>query len=317
MSFFNIRFMKSPPTMYVLHYKRGAVKREGAGLSFFYYAPTSTIVAVPLGSRDVPFAFQESTADFQTLTLQGQLTYRVAEPQQLAALLDYSLNKNGAYASSDPEKLPERLLALLHTRMRLAVGRRGLREALASAEQISTEVYAAVRGADEVAALGIEVLGICLLGVRPTPEVGKALEAEMRESLQRKSDEAIYSRRNAAVEQERRIKESELETERAIEEKRQKMRESQMAAEIVLEQQRAALIEQRVENEKKDADAKGYTLRTALAPIADLDWRKVMMLAPSGDPRATIALAFQEMAGNAQKIGELNVSPDLLRALIK
>jgi hypothetical protein len=29
-----------------------------------------------------------------------------------------------------------------------------------------------------------------------------------------------------------------------------------------------------------------------------------------------IAMAFQEMAENAQKIGELNVSPDLLKSLI-
>jgi hypothetical protein len=30
-----------------------------------------------------------------------------------------------------------------------------------------------------------------------------------------------------------------------------------------------------------------------------------------------IAMAFQEMAENAQKIGELNVSPDLLKSLIR
>jgi hypothetical protein len=147
--------------------------------------------------------------------------------------------------------------------------------------------------------------------------VGKALEAEMRETLQRLADEAIYSRRNGAVEQERRIKESELETERALQERQQKMRESQLAAEITLEQQRTALIDKRVENERKDADAKGYTLRAALSPIAELDWRKVMMLSPGGDARASIAMAFQEMASNAQKIGELNISPDLLRTLIK
>jgi hypothetical protein len=29
-----------------------------------------------------------------------------------------------------------------------------------------------------------------------------------------------------------------------------------------------------------------------------------------------VALAFQEMAENAQKIGELNVSPDLLKSLV-
>ncbi len=35
------------------------------------------------------------------------------------------------------------------------------------------------------------------------------------------------------------------------------------------------------------------------------------------DARGLIALAFQEMAENAQKIGELNISPDLLASLTK
>ena len=35
-----IRFMKVPPTTYVLQYKHGKIKREGAGLSFIYWAPT-------------------------------------------------------------------------------------------------------------------------------------------------------------------------------------------------------------------------------------------------------------------------------------
>ena len=48
-----------------------------------------------------------------------------------------------------------------------------------------------------------------------------------------------------------------------------------------------------------------------------MDWRVLMMLNPrGGDSRNTIAMAFQELAANAQKIGELNVSPDLLRALV-
>jgi hypothetical protein len=42
-----------------------------------------------------------------------------------------------------------------------------------------------------------------------------------------------------------------------------------------------------------------------------------MTLSPhGGDPKMMIALAFQEMAANAQKIGELNISPDLLRTLV-
>ena len=40
-----VRFIKMPPTTYVLQFKNGQVRREGVGLSFFYYAPTSSIVA--------------------------------------------------------------------------------------------------------------------------------------------------------------------------------------------------------------------------------------------------------------------------------
>lgn len=90
-----IRFMKATPTTYALHFQRGRVRREGAGLSFFYYAPTSTIVTVPLASADAPFAFQESTADFQSVAIQGQLTYRVADPKRLASLLDFSVGALG------------------------------------------------------------------------------------------------------------------------------------------------------------------------------------------------------------------------------
>jgi hypothetical protein len=72
-----IRYMKATPTTYVLQFKNGRLRREGSGVSFFYYAPTTTLVTVPLESADVPFAFQETTADFQTVALQGQLTYRV------------------------------------------------------------------------------------------------------------------------------------------------------------------------------------------------------------------------------------------------
>ena len=66
---FGIRYMKVPPTTYVMQVKNGGVKREGTGLAFFYYGPSSTIVAVPLNSTDVPFIFNEVTRDFQAVTV--------------------------------------------------------------------------------------------------------------------------------------------------------------------------------------------------------------------------------------------------------
>ena len=64
-----LAFMKSRPTTYVIHYQNGRVKREGAGLAFLYYRPTSNIVAVPIGSVDLPFVFTELTSDFQTVKI--------------------------------------------------------------------------------------------------------------------------------------------------------------------------------------------------------------------------------------------------------
>jgi hypothetical protein len=312
-----LSFMKVPPTTYVLQYKHGTIKREGAGLSFFYYVPASTIVAIPMASADVPFVFQEATADFQSVTIQGQLTYRIADPKRLASLLDFSVDKRRAYYSEDPRRLPERLIHTLQTLTRAITQRLALREALTSSDSIVAEALAKLRQSEAVSTLGVEILTLSVLAIQPTPETGRALEAEAREALQGRADEAIYARRNAAVEQERLIKESELNTEIAVEEKKRQIRETQMAAEIAIEEQRSQLIDRRVENEHKDADSRAYTLTETLKPLRDLDWKTLMMLGgKNADPKAMVALAFQEMAENAQKIGELNVSPDLLKSLI-
>jgi len=312
-----LNFMKVPPTTYVLQFKRGKVRREGVGLSFFYWVPTSSIVAIPVASADVPFVFQEATADFQSVTMQGQLTYRVADPKRLASLLDFSVDTRRVYVSDDPRKLPERLVHTMQGLTRTVTQRMVLRDVLVSSDAIVLEVLAKLKASEGVTALGIEILGLSLLAIKPTPETARALEADAREALQRRADEAIYARRNAAVEQERLIKESELNTEIAVEAKKRQIRETQMAADIAVEEQRAELIDRRVENERKDADSRSYVLTETLKPLRDLDWRTLMMLNGKGaDPKAMIALAFQEMASNAQKIGELNVSPDLLRSLI-
>jgi len=313
-----IRYLKNAPTTYVLHYSGGKLRREGPGLSFFYYAPTSVIAAVPLGSVDVPFAFSEVAADFQAVTIQGQLTYRVADPKRLAGMLDFTVAPNGSYLSDDPMGLSERLLPLAQVLARAVTQRFVLREILTRSETIVTEVLPALRKDPAVTLLGIEVLGFSVLSLKPTPEMAKALEAEAREALQRRSDDAIYLRRNNAVEQERIIKENELATEVAVEEKKRQVRETQMSAEIAIEEQRRKLIETRVENERKDADSRAYALDATLKPVRGMDWRTLMALAAGGgDPRTLIAVAFRELAENAQKIGELNVTPDLLNSLLK
>lgn len=314
---FGFGYLKTPPTTYVLHFKAGALKREGPGLSFFYYRPTSTIVMVPAATADVPFIFNDVTRDFQEVTVQGQITYRVVEPKKLARLLDFSVDAAGKYRSDDPEKLESRLVHAAQMLAQAVIGRLTLREALGASDALVREIGQGLHVHEQLTMLGIEPLGVAILSIRPSPEMARALEAEAREQLQREADEAIYARRNAAVEQERVIKESELDTELAVEAKKRDIRERKMAAEIALEEQRASLIAQKVQNDKQDADSRAYAIQATLEPVKQVDWKTLVAVSGgAADPKLMIALAFRELAENASKIGELNMSPDLLKTLL-
>ena len=247
--------------------------QEGAGLSFFYFAPTAEIVLVPMESTDVPFVFNEVTADFQDATIQGELTYRITNPRRIAEVLNYSVDERGKYRSEDPNKLGERLTNATQILARSFTQKRILREVLVNSDGLISEVLAGLRQSPAVEMLGMEVLGLSILSIKPTPEMSKALQAEAREQLLRTADEAIYARRNSAVELERTIKENELNTEIAVAQKNRQVRETQMAAEIAVEEQRARLVDHRVENERKEADARAYALRIMLEPLKEVDWR--------------------------------------------
>ena len=136
------------------------------------------------------------------------------------------------------------------------------------------------------------------------------------------------------MEQERKIKESELNTEIAVEEKNKqiaekkiegqmqqadstrKLREMKVQADNAVEEQRKLLIEQNAENQRREADTRGYVLETTLRPYKDMDWKLLVALSNNPDPKFNIALAFRELAENASKIGTLNISPDLLDSLV-
>ena len=92
---FGISFVKVRPTTHLIEYKNGKIAREGAGLSFFYCTPTTSLVAVPIGSRDGPFMFEAQTADFQAVTVQGQVTYRIADPRKAVQMLNFALRPDG------------------------------------------------------------------------------------------------------------------------------------------------------------------------------------------------------------------------------
>lgn len=332
---FGIRFKKFDSMTYVILHKQGRVKREGNGLAFYYYAPTSSITAIPLGSRDIQFIFNESTKDFQKITIQGQITYKIQDPKQLADSLDFTIDQADKYKEDNFEKLNQRLNNEAQTSTSAFIQSLTLKETLRSAKAISDKISEGLKASNSARILGVEVLSVDVLAVKPTPEMAKALETETREALQKEADQAIYERRNFAVEQERKIKESELNTEIAVQEKRKqinekqaeikireaenerKLREMTIAADVSIEQEKTKLIEMQVENNRKVADSKGYTLEKTLKPYKEMDWKTLMALNSKGvSALDNIGFAFRELAENSEKIGTLNITPDFLETLI-
>ena len=315
---FGIRFVKSQPTTYLLQYRGGRVVREGAGLSFFYYAPASSLVAVPVASKEQGFIFEQVTADFQTVTVQGQVAYRVAEPQKLATMLNFSLRPDArAYESDDPEKLSARVVRVVELLSKQVVKDLTLRDALRAADSTSGRVMAAMRGHPEITLLGLEILGVAILAIKPTPETARALEAEAREAILKSADDAVYQRRNAAVQNERAIRESELETESVVQKRKHELRHEEMAASVALEDKRKEFVARNAENTRTLAQAEADRLTAVMKALEKADPRVVQALAAAGmQPEQLIAQAFGGIAEKAEKIGQLNVSPELLQSLL-
>lgn len=334
---FNFKFIKFLPSEHVLKYKDGKIVKEGNGISFMYYVPNTSVVVIPTSSSDIPYVFEELTNDYQTVNVQGQITYRIVDYRRIAEILDYTYDmKNKKYVTEDYKKIPQRLINITKVLTKKSIENMPLRTAIKSSESLAKAIRAELKENEEVLELGIEIMGFSILGITPNRETARALEAQAREEILKKADEAIYERRNASIEQERMVKENELNTEIAIEEKKKQIQEAQLEAKRVkmvkenkikdeelgyntqLEEKRKQFIELSVENAKAEADAKAYQFAALMKVLNEMDPEIIQALANMEmEPDKLIAGAFQQLANRANKIGQLNITPDLLQSLTK
>ncbi|MDR1350880.1 MAG: SPFH domain-containing protein [Zoogloeaceae bacterium] len=332
-----VRFARFEPNRYVFRYRGKKITAEGAGLSFFYFVPTTSLLVAPIGSEDAPFMLSEISSDFQELTLQGQITYRISDPARAVKMLNYAINTQSlVYLSDDPQKLPERLINLALVVLKGTVQHMRLKEALVSADELARKAGQALAEHEMVKTLGVEILGLSVAAIKPTPETAKALEAETREEILKESDQAIFLRRNYAIEQERIIRESELNTEIAVEnknreiqetrmeterqamKKEQEMAEERLTFEVQQEERNQALVDLQARNAKAEADAKAYALKVVMGVYEQTNPEVLKVLTNAGlDSGRLLAHAFQGIAEQAEKIGNLNITPDLLNAILK
>jgi regulator of protease activity HflC (stomatin/prohibitin superfamily) len=293
-----IGYFKGQPTEHVIRYSSGKVAREGQGLAFFYLKYNTQLVVVPTSSMDANLVFNEVTSNFQTVTIQGQFTYRIHNPKRAAELLNFTMDPaTHQHVSNDPDRLAQRITNIIQMETRTEIQKRSLEEVLSQYETIAGNVQGRIKNSALLDPLGVELLSVYFVSAKPTPEVAKALEAEYRENLLQKADMAISARRAAAVEEERKIKENELNTE------------------IALEQRRRQLVDLQGNNELQEATNRGKALEEESTYRARVK-QKELELYTAIEPRKVLALALQELGQNANRIGNLTITSEILATLL-
>jgi hypothetical protein len=329
---FNFRFIKVNPSTHIMQYRGGRMIRSGTGLAFNYFAPTTNLVSIPLSSHEAGFMFAETTADYQQVTLQGTVIYRIGHVDKITEQLNFGVDsKTQQYISDDPRKLESRILNHIQVTLRPFVQNLPLKRTLTASDVIVKAMRKNLSESALLNRLGILVEEFAIIAIKPQPETAKALEADIRETLLREADEAIYVRRNAALVLEREVKENELQTEQAIEQKQRQISETKMETErliqekaniiamqkmeskIDLENKKQALVDLASENAKKESDAKAYELSAVMDALRKVDPKVLEALALSNmEADQLFANAFKSLAEQSQKIGELNFSPDFM-----
>ena len=83
------RHLRGSATTWIRHTRRGVTAHEGREQSFWFRPLSAVLSEVPVDDRELPMLFHARTLDFQDVTVQATVTYRVARPE-LAVLTAYA-----------------------------------------------------------------------------------------------------------------------------------------------------------------------------------------------------------------------------------
>jgi regulator of protease activity HflC (stomatin/prohibitin superfamily) len=318
---FGWRHLRSEPSVHVLHHRRGRQVRSGRGLAFWFWPLSASIAEVPCDDRDETFLFHARSSDFQDITAQGVITYRVSEPETLATRVDFSLDPaTGRYQKTPLDQLSQLLIQAAQQHAWAYLAGTPVRTLLAEGvAAVRDRIVEGLTGDPKLHAMGIEIVAVRVQGVAPTSELEKALQAPTNESIQQQADEAMFQRRALAVEKERAISENELQNQIELAKREQDL----IAQKGTNERHRA---EEEAQARKIAAHAKAERERTEAAARADAI--KIVEASKVGAERermdiyrtlpthVLIGMAAQELARKLEKIEHLSVAPELLSPLL-
>ncbi len=294
---FGFRYIKSRPTDYMILYRGGRIRRQGVGLTGFVYVPFATAAAVPTDARDEIFAVEAMTVDYQTITIQGLISFRVKDPAVAAKQQDFSIDlMTGVHRAEPMKQIVERLRAIAQTACRDALVRSTLDAALNKSDELSQIIMRGIGDDKRLAADGIAVDRVLVLALKPTPEIKKALEANLREQLLRQADAAMFERRRAATTDEHDLKLRE-------EANKRELAERALANEQALETERRKVAEASAETRKVEAMAEAEAARIKLKPWVEIE------------PSHIYAMAFRNWAERDTSLTSLSLGGDALERL--
>ncbi len=328
-----LHHLRGAPTAWIRHASGGGVRHAGIGVSFWFRARTAVVSEVPIDDRDLSLVCHARTADHAELSVPLGITYRIAEPELAATRLDFGIEpRTGRWRGAPLDALATLLGELAQQPALASLARQTLDGAMAAGpDPIERAVTERLADDSRLAELGVQVAGVRVLDVRPTPELERALATPTREAAQARADRATYQRRADAVERERAIAENELQSkielarreEQLVEQRGANARrraETEAAAALVAAQAEA----QRGELEARSNAARDRALSTARAAgveelgRAQAAAETARMEALRDLPSATLALlAARELAGKLPEIGQLTITPDVVTGLLE
>ena len=312
------RHLRAEPTSHVLGYRGGVLRREGPGQSFWFRAINTAIAEIPIDDRELPFLFHVRSADFQELTVQGAVTYRVVDPPRVARRIDFAIDlRTGRWTQSPLEQLAGLVMQLAQQFVIDELVKRDVRQILADGvAPIRAHIAAGLAAEPALEQIGIEVAAVRVAAVAPTSDMEKALQQPTREAIQQNADEATFRRRALAVEKERAIAENELQNriELARREEDLVAREGANARKRAEEDAAAALVAAEAADERNALAA----TRQA-ATIDEVEGAQLRIAAERARIDAAtgadvlLALAARELAGQLE---HLTITPDMLTPLL-
>ena len=318
-----VRHLRSDASSHVLYYRRGRLRASGRGLSLWFTPLSASIAEVPVDQREQAFLFHGRSADFQDVTAQGTLTFRVINPEAVAECIDFTIDlRSGAYRRDPLEKLASTLSNLAQRHASDYLSSTSVRKILAEGQsQIRQCIEQALIGDEHLKAMGLSIVSVAVLSIKPTPDTEKAIEAPVREKILQEADEATFSRRAMAVEKERAIQENELQNRIELAKRNELLitQEGQNARTQSTEwtESQRIIAEGEAERGRVAGQSQADSLRAVEGTRVELERERIAIYQQLG-PQIVLALAAQQLAGKLEKIDieHLNISPDLLSSMM-